>query len=230
MSQPAYQIRVAVRDQYTAIGALTARAYVDGGLMPADSTYLRELTDVSGRADEAEVLVAVTPGGRPLGSVAFVLPGSALAQLAGEREAEFRMLAVDPDARRFGVGRALVNACAERAKAVGATTLRLLTGVDMVAAHSLYGTMGFVRTPERDTEPGPGIMLLAYALDLGAVYCDWCGEPDSAERHHECRMRRALEPPRWCPYCRRRLTIVDLAPGWAARCDRHGTLAPEAPR
>ena len=54
-----------------------------------------------------------------LGSVTFVLPGTAYAEMAGPGEAEFRMLAVDPAAQGRGVGEALVRACLERATDAG---------------------------------------------------------------------------------------------------------------
>ena len=37
-----------------------------------------------------------------------------------------------------------------------------------VTAHRLYARLGFVRTPERDWTPMPGVNLLALRLDLGS--------------------------------------------------------------
>jgi hypothetical protein len=36
----------------------------------------------------------------------------------------------------------------------------------MRAAHRVYGRLGFVRVPDRDWQPMPGIDLLVYRLDL----------------------------------------------------------------
>lgn len=217
------EIRIARPEEYDAVAELTARVYLDDHLVPADSPYVAELRDVASRAKETDVMVAVDSGtGQVLGSVAFVLPGSVYAELAGEREAEFRMLVVDRPARGRGVGGALVRACVTRARAVGATTLRLSTQHNMTAAHRLYERLDFRRTPERDWSPLPGVTLLAYALDLGAVYCDRCGEPVGGCKHRECERARALEPPRWCPLCRRRLVVQILPSGWTAQCSRHG--------
>jgi hypothetical protein len=36
----------------------------------------------------------------------------------------------------------------------------------MAAAHRLYARLGFVRVPERDWEPVPGVQLLGFRLDL----------------------------------------------------------------
>jgi hypothetical protein len=35
----------------------------------------------------------------------------------------------------------------------------------MAAAHRLYGRLGFVRLPERDFRPLPGVDLLAFAVE-----------------------------------------------------------------
>jgi len=37
---------------------------------------------------------------------------------------------------------------------------------EMTAAHRLYGRLGFVRAPELDWEPVPGIVLLGFRLPL----------------------------------------------------------------
>ncbi|MFI0411511.1 hypothetical protein [Actinomadura sp. 3N508] len=56
------------------------------------------------------------------------------------------------------------------------------------------------------------------------TYCDRCGEPATAGDHAACRTAREMEPPRYCPSCRRRL-IVQVTPlGWTARCSKHGAL------
>jgi ribosomal protein S18 acetylase RimI-like enzyme len=84
----------------------------------------------------------------------------------GPEEAEIRALAVRPDSRGSGVGRALLAAVIERAAGDGVRTLVLMTQPDMKAAHHLYEEAGFVRLPERDWSPEPGATLLAYAKQL----------------------------------------------------------------
>lgn len=222
MSAPA-QIRLVRPAEIPTVGELTASVYVGDGLLPPDSSYVNNLRDAARRAEHADLLVAVHDH-RVVGTVAFVLPGSPYAHFTGDREAEFRMLAVDPTARGRGVGTALVNSCVDRARAVGCTILRLSTQPNMTTAHRLYQGMGFARTPDHDWEPEPGVTLLTYALDLGPVYCDRCGEPASEGGHEQCRRSRALEPPRWCTHCRRRMVVQILPTGWTARCSRHGVV------
>jgi hypothetical protein len=56
------------------------------------------------------------------------------------------------------------------------------------------------------------------------TYCDRCGEPADAGDHRACERSRQLEPPRYCPACRRRMKVQVLPQGWVARCIEHGAL------
>ena len=71
-----------------------------------------------------------------------------------------------------------------------------------------------------------------------AAFCDRCGgdltgadlagadltgaDLTGADPHSACRSARALEPPRFCPYCRRRMKVQVLPAGWRAVCTEHG--------
>ncbi|MFB4311600.1 GNAT family N-acetyltransferase [Actinomadura sp. GTD37] len=158
-------VRAARPEEYALVGDLTVEVYVHGGLVSPESSYVRTLRDAPDRAAKAELLVAEVAG-EVAGAVAYCPPGSPYAELAGPGEAEFRMLAVRETARGKGAGRAMVRACAERARAAGLRGLRLSTQPNMDSAHRMYERMGFVRTPERDWAPVPGVDLLTYALAL----------------------------------------------------------------
>ncbi|MEU3774016.1 GNAT family N-acetyltransferase [Streptomyces sp. NPDC032472] len=161
-------IRGALPAEYGRLGEITGQAYTGDGLLDQneDDTYLNVLRDVAGRAGVGEVLVAVQDG-QVLGGVTFAAPGSPLADVAGPHEAEFRMLAVAPEARGKGVGEALVRACIERARALeGVTALVLSTQPAMLGAQRIYARLGFVRTPELDWSPIPALTLLTYRLEL----------------------------------------------------------------
>ena len=54
------------------------------------------------------------------------------------------------------------------------------------------------------------------------TYCDRCGRPLAAGTHEACRAARALEPPRYCTACRRRMVVQVTPAGWTARCVEHG--------
>ncbi len=101
-----------------------------------------------------------------LGSVTFVLPGTAYAELSGPGEAEFRMLAVDPAAQGRGAGEALVQACVERATALGCQAVVICVRSFSEPAKRLYARLGFARVPERDWSPFPGVDLEALRLPL----------------------------------------------------------------
>ncbi|MEV0991331.1 GNAT family N-acetyltransferase [Streptomyces sp. NPDC049949] len=162
-------IREALTAEYGTLGEITAQAYLGDGFLTfgEDDPYLARLRDVAGRAADGVILVAATGDGRLLGGVAFAAPGSPLCDIAGPGEAEFRMLAVAREGRGRGAGEALVRACADRARAVeGVRRLVLSTTDDMVGAHRIYERLGFVRTPERDWEPVPGLPLRTYGLEL----------------------------------------------------------------
>ncbi|TDC97015.1 GNAT family N-acetyltransferase [Actinomadura sp. 7K507] len=156
-------VRPARPDEYALVGDLTVEVYVDGGLTSPASPYAGTLRDAADRAAGSELLVAEVAG-EVAGAVAYCPPGSPYAEVAGPGEAEFRMLAVREKARGKGVGQAMVRACTDRARAAGLSAVRLSTQPDMDGAHRLYERMGFVRTPDRDWEPVPGLKLFTYAL------------------------------------------------------------------
>ncbi|MGH3313446.1 MAG: GNAT family N-acetyltransferase [Streptomyces sp.] len=162
-------IRSARADELDDIGELTARAYLDDGLLDFGEAdpYLEVLRAARHRAEHAEMLVAVDAASDTvLGAVAFVGDGGEYADLAVAGEGEFRMLAVRPAGRGRGAGEALVRACVERARERGLHRVLLASSERMRVAHRLYGRLGFLRVPERDWEPIPGLTLLVFALEL----------------------------------------------------------------
>ena len=161
------EVRSVAPDELDKVGDLVMAAY--SALRPVRGAYEEEIRDVAERAAGADVLVAVEDG-ELLGTVTFVSgEGSYSREIAGDGEAEFRMLAVDPAAQRRGVGRALVQACLDRARALGCTALVICTRDFTIPAHKLYERFGFVRMPERDWSPMPGVELLALRLSLSGV-------------------------------------------------------------
>jgi len=79
---------------------------------------------------------------------------------------EVRLLAVVPAARGEGVGTALMNECARRARRSGASMLGLHTTDIMRAAIRMYEHLGYVRAPELDFAPAPGVLIKGFRLDL----------------------------------------------------------------
>ncbi|MEV0154434.1 GNAT family N-acetyltransferase [Micromonospora sp. NPDC050686] len=169
-------VRPADPADFPAVARLTVAAYEADGQLKDENSYAGVLADVAARATAGEVLVAVDDAtGAVLGSVLFVLPGTPYAELSGPGEAEFRMLAVDPAAQGRGAGVALARACLDRAAELGATAVMICVRDGMAArAHRLYERLGFVRIPEKDWEPVPGIRLLGLRRELGS------GRPQAA--------------------------------------------------
>jgi GNAT superfamily N-acetyltransferase len=148
--QSSYLIREAHPDEYEAAGELCAVTYAAFGEL--DMSYLDEVRDVARRAELVPVLVAADRDGTLLGTVTYVPGPGPFAESEQEGEAGFRMLAVAPWAQGRGVGRKLVAACIARARGDGRSGIAILTTPQMVAAHRLYESMGFVRDPSRDWE------------------------------------------------------------------------------
>ncbi len=162
----AVSVRLARPEEAAAVGELTAHAYAVDGFVPSRSDYASVLSDAATRLRDADLLVAEDEAGALLGTITFALSGTPYAQIARAGEAEFRMLAVAPAARRRGVAQALVEACIERGRAAGASALVLSSSQEMTGAHRLYERMGFTRQPERDWSPVAGVQLVAYALPI----------------------------------------------------------------
>ncbi|WP_442858646.1 biotin synthase auxiliary protein BsaP [Arthrobacter sp. 9V] len=69
-------------------------------------------------------------------------------------------------------------------------------------------------------------------------YCGHCGggssddpgggedrrgaEGSTSDAHRSCRQHLGMEPPRFCPQCRRRMKVQVTPLGWTAVCSRHG--------
>ncbi|WP_326560077.1 biotin synthase auxiliary protein BsaP [Micromonospora sp. NBC_01796] len=65
-------------------------------------------------------------------------------------------------------------------------------------------------------------MVSSGADPTTAVWCDRCGRSTGDGSHEDCAAARALEPPRFCPQCRRRMKVQVLPTGWSALCVEHG--------
>jgi GNAT superfamily N-acetyltransferase len=155
-------VRAARPGELDQVGRLTLEAYLADGMVNPAGSYAVELSDAQRRAKEAELLVAADPDGALLGTITVCTPCSPLSEVSRPGELEFRMLAVDPEARGRGVGEALVTAVLRRAADVGAQRVVLCSGEQMHTAHRLYARLGFTRLPERDWYPEPGLKLLAF--------------------------------------------------------------------
>ncbi len=164
MSEPAPVVRRARADDLEAVGAITVAAYAEFTEGPEDG-YIALLGDAARRDREAELWVAELDG-RVVGSVTIALPGSAWREIARDDEGEFRMLSVDPSARRRGVGDALARLVDDRFRDLGFRAIALSSLSSMTSAHRIYERLGYHREPGRDWSPQPGVDLIAFSKEL----------------------------------------------------------------
>lgn len=165
-ASPALIVRDARPGELAEIGDLRVAAYEAGGFL-ADASHYGETLRTLGHDGRGQILAAVDePSGQILGTVMLQLWPDAGHVVRSPDEAEVRALAVAPEARGRGVGRALLQAVTDRARASGVRHLVLCTQTTMLAAQHLYLQAGFRRLPERDFTPVPGFTLPAYGLLL----------------------------------------------------------------
>lgn len=123
-----FAIRPALLSDVPALAALELRCFA----IPWSAEALKsELSDT----DKARVLVAVDPAGRIVGYISswFVLG-----------EAEIHNVAVDPDCRRQGIGRALLAALLDAGRHEGIAAFSLEVRPSNEHARALYLALGFV--------------------------------------------------------------------------------------
>ena len=76
------------------------------------------------------------------------------------------------------------------------------------------------------------------AVTVAVRFCEHCGDTlgstDSGESltlqesdgtHPDCVGRLAMEPPRYCAECGRRMKVQVVPRRWMAECSRHGQIA-----
>ena len=169
MSDSPLTIRTARPDELGTASAIIRAAYSEyAGAMPGGrfERYIGHAADVWSRQDEAELIVAEFAG-RIVGTVTFYPDASDSGQGGWPNGmAGIRLLGVHPEARGWGVGRALTEECIERARSRGAAAIGLHTTEMMAVARAMYERMGFIRVPERDYNPTSGIQVMAYRLGL----------------------------------------------------------------
>jgi ribosomal protein S18 acetylase RimI-like enzyme len=158
-------IRDALPAEFAEVGEIRVTAYRADGFLAPESSYEPRLRTL-GADGLGQVLVAERADGRLVGTVMLRGWPDAGQIVRGPGEAEIRALAVRPEARGEGVGRALLAAVLDRAARDQVRHLVLATEPDMKTAHRLYEAAGFTRLPDRDWSPEPSVVLLAYGLRL----------------------------------------------------------------
>ncbi len=157
-------IRQADPDEVDVVASLIVDAYAEyAARMSPDawSSFAQDIANVRGRMFDAELLVAVRDE-RIVGAVTYYADWRG----AQGDAAAVRLLAVPPEQRGTGVGRALMQHAIDTARARDKKRLVLTVTQEMETARDLYEKLGFVRDPALDHEPAPGVRAEGYALVL----------------------------------------------------------------
>jgi GNAT superfamily N-acetyltransferase len=108
-------------------------------------TFDADGTDAAAEARDGTMLVAVGPGGWPVGCFAV--------RVIGPGVAELKRMYVRPAARGGGVGRALLAAAERRARELGCGVVRMDTAGPLTAALGLYRACGYRDIPRYNDNP-----------------------------------------------------------------------------
>lgn len=168
-------IQIADESRIDQIAALMQAAYVqlapeDGQLQQSwDRYFNEEIPDVRGRWDFSKHLIVTGHDDRII-AVTTYIPDGSVPQLNDDRwpdgYAAMRLLAVHPDARGRGLGRALTEECLRLARADGREWFGLHTTRLMAVAQAMYQRMGFERFPDNDIPITDDFLVVAYRLKL----------------------------------------------------------------
>jgi len=162
-------IRNAHPDELDEVSLLLKDAYqqYENSIPPERwKSYLEDIVDVRSRLDKSDLIVAELDH-KLIGTVTLYLDGSkSFPEAWPEGWAVIRLLAVHPEYRSQGIGRALMEECIRHCRQAKVTAIGLHTAEIMAVAQKMYEKMGFVRFPESDFHPTPGVTVMAYRLRL----------------------------------------------------------------
>ena len=121
---------------WPALLALLHRAFasMEGIIDPPSSLHILTAEGIAEQARTGEVWVI----GQPARACVFLTPKPDALYLG--------KLAVDPAHQGHGLGRALVENAAQRARALGLPALELQTRIELTTNHATFRRMGFIKT------------------------------------------------------------------------------------
>ena len=166
------EIREARPSEREHLREITLAAYGEyAQLLPPKhwDSYLQHINHTHDDIGVGEQFVALFRG-VPAGTALFYPPGTSFSDdvdaVMSADCPEVRLLAVTPESRGSGAGRALMEACVARARDSGAEGIVLHTMEMMKAARTLYASMGFERVPELDFQPAKDWYVEGFRLAL----------------------------------------------------------------
>ncbi len=156
---PPITVRPVQPAEHTALGQLLVEVYGQLAGFPSPTeqpAYYQTLAEI-GRFTErkdVQVLVAVNAENALLGGVVYFgdMAEYGAGGIATEQKnaAGFRLLGVRASARGLGVGKALTQACLDRARSSQRAEVILHTTQAMQTAWAMYERFGFQRSPDLD--------------------------------------------------------------------------------
>jgi GNAT superfamily N-acetyltransferase len=163
MKQTAVVIRNARPEEFATIGQMMVDVYsgLDGFPKPVELPHYYEMLRNVGELTKkpgTELLVAAVSD-EIKGAVVYYADiaqyGANITAGSEKNSSGFRLLAVDPSARGQGIGKLLVNACIQKAKARKHEQVILHTTKSMMTAWTMYEAMGFKHSSDLDFSQGP---------------------------------------------------------------------------
>jgi len=173
VSEPAFVLREARSEEFQALGALLVAVYssLAGFPTPEEQPRYYDMLANIGRLagnPDTELLVAIR-GEDLLGGVVYFSDmaryGSGGTATQEVNASGFRLLAVAPQARGLGVGRALMETCITRAQERRHGQMIIHTTDAMKTAWSMYERRGFVRSVDLDFLQGT-LQVYGFRLKL----------------------------------------------------------------
>lgn len=167
-------IREIQKQEFEELGQLMVEVYsgLEGFPSPAEQPDYYEMLANIGRFTErkdAQVLVALSPEGELVGGVVYfgdmLEHGASGPATQVQNASGIRLLGVSPRFRGTGVGKALTNACIQRARDKGHSEVILHTTQAMPIAWGMYERLGFVRSPDLDFDRGE-LRIFGFRLPL----------------------------------------------------------------
>ena len=159
MSTQEYSIRNAKSKEFEEIGKLMVNVYSQLEGFPKQDeqpTYYLMLENIGDltKKPETELLIAISEEGKIAGGVVYFSDmqyyGSGGTATKERNAAGFRLLAVDPSARRKGVGNLLTHECIRKTKEKNLSQVIIHSTKAMQTAWSMYESMGFKRSEDLD--------------------------------------------------------------------------------
>jgi GNAT superfamily N-acetyltransferase len=159
MNKQEYIVRNATPTEFTQIGKLMVLVYSQLEGFPNESEqpgYYKMLSNIGALTEkpETELLAAVGLDGRIAGAVIYFSDmkyyGSGGTATLEQNASGFRLLAVDPLIRGFGIGKLLINECIRKAKDNNHAQVIIHTTMAMQTAWKIYEKLGFRRSADLD--------------------------------------------------------------------------------